>query len=226
MKTVQRRTRLCLAATSPFWPSPRTAQTPAPPAAKSASATCCRDGRRCRSGMASARSRRSDRPWFHHSRPRRARRTDEAVGRRWRHGRHDDHPDSPRPGRRLPELRPADARHADGARFAVPHLLDVEADHRRRDDAALRAGQVAARRSDHQVCTRAREPERADLGPGRQGRDRRRRQAGTDVAQEAGDHAPVDEPHGRIRLRPVRRRSGQQGVPRRARAGARRISTR
>ena len=82
------------------------------------------------------------------------------------------HPDSPRPGRRLQELRPADARQADGARFAVPHLLDVEADHRRRDDAALRTGQVAARRSDHQARARAREPESADLGQGRQGRDR------------------------------------------------------
>ena len=129
------------------------------------------------------------------------------------------HADPPRPGRGLQELRPADARQADGARFALPHLLDVEADHRRRDDAALRAGQVAARRSDHQARAGAREPESADVGQGRQGRDRRRRQAGADHAEEAADDAPADEPHRRLRLRPGGRRSGQQGLPRRARAG-------
>ena len=41
-------------------------------------------------------------------------------------------------------------------------------------------------------------------------------------AEKAGDDAPVDEPYGGLRLRPRWRRSGQQGLPRSARAGVRR----
>ena len=109
----------------------------------------------------------TDQAWLHQGRPRCARRPHEAIGGRWRHGWHDHPADSPWPGRGLQELRAADVRQADGARLALPHLFDVETDHRRRDDAAVRAGQVAARRSGREVRARAREPESVDVGQGR-----------------------------------------------------------
>ena len=50
-------------------------------------------------------------------------------------------------------------------RHHLPHLLHVEADHRRRDDDPVRGRAVAARRSDHQVRARVQ---------GAEGDDRRR----------------------------------------------------
>ena len=60
-------------------------------------------------------------------------------------GRHD--PGPARQDHRLSHLRPPGRgrRHADDARHDLPRVLDDQAGHRRRDDAPLRAGQVAAR---------------------------------------------------------------------------------
>jgi hypothetical protein len=66
----------------------------------------------------------------------------------------------------------------------LPHRVDDQADCRRGDDDALRAGQVDARRSGREAHPAIRQP---------QGRDAVRRRA----AGPADDHAAADEPYGR-----------------------------
>ena len=92
------------------------------------------------------------------------------------------------------------------------HLLDDQADCRRRDDAAARGRQVAAVRSDREAHPRVREP---------QGLHRRgcRRQADAGGPGAPADDGRADVAHRGLHLRPVRQHAGGQDVSGRQPAG-------
>ena len=89
----------------------------------------------------------------------------------------------------------------------LPHLLDVEADHRRRDDDAVRGRQVAAQRPGVEAHPRVREPQ------GREGESAERHgHAGR--AGSRDDDARADVALRRPDLRRVRQHCGRQDVHR------------
>ena len=90
----------------------------------------------------------------------------------------------------------------DDARHRLPHRLDDQGDHLGRGDAARRAGQAQARGA------RAQHRPGAELAPGAGGLRRRGRAQA--ASGQAADHAaPPADPHGRVQLRHVGRRTGR-----------------
>ena len=132
-----------------------------------------------------------------------------------RRRRHDGR--APRPGRAADGVRPAGHREQRAAAEGHdrPHLLDDEADHRRRDDDPVRRRQVETDRSDQPLHSRVQGPEGLQ-------EPRRGRQAGRRAAGPPADDGRADVAHGRLHLRAVRQLAGRQDVPAGERARRRR----
>ena len=118
--------------------------------------------------------------------------------------------------RRRRQARPGERRAA-AEGLDLPHLLDVEADHRRRDDDAVRGRQVAAQRPGVEAHSRVREPQ------GRESESADRRgHAGR--AGSCDDDARADVALRRPHLRRVRQHRSRQDVHGRERARPRRAA--